>query len=111
VHPEATPDGNIERSGPVDTITLDDVARLSGVSRSTASRVINDQPGCGPMSAERPTHRRPSRFRPNRAAKNLASGRASVIGLVIPSEELRADPYGASITHAVGRAATRHDLG
>lgn len=108
----ATPDGNIERSGPVDTITLDDVARLSGVSRSTASRVINDQPGVRPDVRERVQRIADHLgFRPNRAAKNLASGRASVIGLVIPSEELRVDPYGASITHAVGRAATRHDLG
>jgi LacI family transcriptional regulator len=50
-------------------------------------------------------------FRPNRAATNLASGRSSVIGFVIPSEELRVDPYGASMTHAVGRAATKRDHG
>ncbi|MCX6522502.1 MAG: LacI family DNA-binding transcriptional regulator [Actinobacteria bacterium] len=96
----------------MDTITLDDVAKLSGVSRSTASRVINDQPGVRPDVRERVQRIADHLgFRPNRAAKNLASGRASVIGLVIPSEELRVDPYGASITHAVGRAATRHDLG
>jgi LacI family transcriptional regulator len=50
-------------------------------------------------------------FRPNRAAQNLASGRSQVIGLVIPSAELRVDPYGASMTHAVGRAATSLDHG
>ena len=48
-------------------------------------------------------------FRPNRAARSLASGRSQVIGLVIPSAELRVDPYGASMTHAVGRAAAGRD--
>jgi LacI family transcriptional regulator len=93
-------------------ITLEDVARLAGVSRATASRSLNGRPGVRPdvrsrvlQSADR------LGFRPNRAARNLASGRSSVIGLVIPSAELRIDPYGASMTHAVGRAATRRDMG
>lgn len=96
----------------METITLDDVARLSGVSRSTASRVINDQPGVRPDVRERVQRIADHLgFRPNRAAKQLASGRASVVGLVLPSADLRVDPYGASLTHAVGRAAARADLG
>jgi LacI family transcriptional regulator len=93
-------------------VTLDDVARLSGVSRSTASRVINGQPGVRPDVRER-VQRIADHvgFRPNRAAKQLASGRADVVGLVLPSDDLRVDPYGASLTHAVGRAAARADVG
>ena len=95
-----------------DRVTLDDVARLSGVSRSAASRAINNRPGVRADVRER-VHRMADHlgFRPNRAAKNLASGRSSVIGLVIPSSDLRVDPYGAAMTHAVGRAALGHDLG
>jgi LacI family transcriptional regulator len=97
---------------PVETITLDDVARLSGVSRSTASRVINDQPGVRPDVRERVQRIADHLgFRPNRAAQQLASGRASVVGLVLPSDDLLVDPYGAALTHAVGRAAARADLG
>jgi LacI family transcriptional regulator len=93
-------------------ITLDDVARLAGVSRATASRALNGRPGVRAdvrarvlLAADR------LGFRPNRAARNLASGRSSVIGLVIPTDEPRIDPYGAAITHAIGRAATARDLG
>ncbi len=93
-------------------MSLDDVARLSGVSRSAASRAINDRPGVRPGVRER-VHQVADQvgFRPNRAAKNLASGHSSVIGLVIPSADLRVDPYGAAMTHAVGRAASGRDLG
>lgn len=93
-------------------VTLDDVARLSGVSRSAASRALNDRPGVRPDVRER-VHRIADDlgFRPNRAAQNLASGLSSVIGLVIPSADLRVDPYGAAMTHAVGRATTASDLG
>ena len=99
-------------AGPAAPVTLDDVARLSGVSRSTASRVINGQPGVRPDVRER-VQRIADHvgFRPNRAAKQLASGRAEAVGLVLPSDDLRVDPYGASLTHAVGRAAARADLG
>ncbi len=93
-------------------ITLDDVARFAGVSRATASRAINDRPGVRPDVRDRVLRAADVLgFRPNRSARNLASGRSSVIGLVIPSDELRIDPYGASMTHAVGRASTQRDLG
>jgi DNA-binding LacI/PurR family transcriptional regulator len=80
---------------------------LSGVSRA-----INGRPGVRPDVRQRVREvAELMGFRPNRAATNLASGRSSVIGFVIPSDELRVDPYGASMTHAAGRAATERDLG
>ena len=96
----------------MEKVTLDDVARVSGVSRSAASRALNDRPGVRSDVRER-VHRIADDlgFRPNRAARNLASGRSSVIGLIIPSTDLRVDPYGAAMTHAVGRAAAHQDLG
>lgn len=96
----------------VERVTLDDVARLSGVSRSAASRALNNRPGVRGDVRERVNRIADHLgFRPNRAAKNLASGRSSVIGFVIPSDDLRVDPYGAAMTHAVGRAASDRDLG
>jgi len=93
-------------------VTLDDVARLAGVSRSAASRALNDRPGVKPDVRTRVLAAAAQLgFRPNRAARNLASGLSSVIGLVIPTDDLRVDPYGAAITHAVGRAAAHRDLG
>lgn len=96
----------------MEKVTLDDVARLSGVSRSAASRALNNRPGVRADVRERvlDTAARLG-FRPNRAARNLASGRSSVIGLIIPSNDLRIDPYGAAMTHAVSKAAVDRDLG
>lgn len=93
-------------------VTLEDVAKLSGVSLATASRALNGRPGVRDDVRRRVSDAAGRlEFRPNRSARNLASGRSQVIGLVIPTAELRIDPYGASMTHAVGRAATRHDHG
>lgn len=93
-------------------VSLDDVATASGVSRATASRALNDREGVRATVRERV--RRVAAelgYRPNRAAQFLASGRASVIGLVMPSDELRVDPYGASLIQAVAGAADRHGEG
>jgi LacI family transcriptional regulator len=66
-------------------ITILDVARESGVSYGTVSRVINDSPN---VKAE--TRQRVKEvldrlgFVGNRNAKNLASGRSNVIGMLIP---------------------------
>ncbi len=93
-------------------VTLEDVAHLSGVSLATASRALNGRPGVRDDVRRRVSEASDRLgFRPNRAARHLASGRSQVIGLVMPSAELRVDPYGASMTHAVGRAATRRDHG
>jgi len=77
-------------------MTLEEVARLAGVSRSTVSRVINDDPN---VSAE--TRGRVRQvikahdFHPNPAARALAGQRSQVIGLVIPQAltTIFADPY------------------
>jgi DNA-binding LacI/PurR family transcriptional regulator len=63
--------------------TLDELAALSGVSRATVSRVING----GPVSEA--TRRRvlavlaSTNYRPNLAARALASGRTGVVGVVL----------------------------
>jgi LacI family transcriptional regulator len=96
----------------LEKVTLDDVARLSGVSRSAASRALNNRPGVRDDVRERVMRVADHLgFRPNRAARNLASGRSSVIGLVIASGDRRIDPYGAAMTRAVSRAAVERDLG
>lgn len=93
-------------------LTLDDVARVSGVSRSAASRALNGRAGVRSDVRDRVLRVADELgFRPNRAARNLASGRSSVIGFVIPTADLKVDPYGAAIMHAVGRAAAAADLG
>ena len=67
------------------TLTLEEIARLAGVSRATVSRVINADPNVSDKTRERVTSViQELNFQPNRAARSLAGGRAGVIGLVIP---------------------------
>lgn len=75
--------------------TIDELAELSGVSRATVSRVLNG----GSVSEK--TRRRvqailgENNYRPNLAARSLASGRSNVIGVVmhIDPHLLFQDPY------------------
>jgi DNA-binding LacI/PurR family transcriptional regulator len=71
--------------------TIEDVARLAGVSRATASRVINDVPGASGTVRAR-VHAAISElgYRPNETARALASGRQRAVDVVAVS-------YGAGV--------------
>ncbi len=79
--------------------TLEELASLSGVSRSTVSRVLNG----GSVKPE--TRQRilevmeQADYRPNLAARRLAKGRTGIIGLVfhVPATDLFGDPYFSSL--------------
>ena len=63
------------------TLTLKEIAELAGVSRSTASRVLNDHPGVRPEVRERVMQViREQAFQPDPAARSLASRRTGIIG-------------------------------
>ncbi|WP_322816071.1 LacI family DNA-binding transcriptional regulator [Chloroflexus sp.] len=77
-------------------ITLDEIARRAGVSRSTASRVLNNHPHVNPAVRERVWQAiRETDYQPNHPARSLASRRSQVIGIIIPQSihTLFADPY------------------
>jgi LacI family transcriptional regulator len=68
-------------------MNLEEIARLSGVSRSTVSRVINDDPRVSDRAREAvrkviAAHN----FHPNAAARSLATRRTGILGLLIPRE-------------------------
>lgn len=91
-------------------LTLEDIGRLAGVSRSTVSRVINNQPSVKASVRERVEeviHR--TGYTPNVAARSLVSGRSGVIGLVIPSRvhSLFEDPYFSRLIQGVSAASNR----
>lgn len=80
--------------------TLEMVAALAGVSRSTVSRVINDSPKVTPEAlAAVNAAIEELGYVPNRAARSLASRRTQSIALVIPENTAKffADPYFASV--------------
>lgn len=77
-------------------LSLEDIARLSGVSRSTVSRVINNQAYVSPETREKVLETiRKYRYQPNLAARALVSQRSKVIGVLIPHDvsDLFTDPF------------------
>lgn len=79
-------------------VTSHDVARLAGVSRTTVSLVLNDVPGAriSPETRRRVLEAaRQLGYRPNAAARSLASQRALTVGLVLchPPEHVYTDPF------------------
>ena len=59
-------------------VTLEEIARLAGVSLSTASRVINDHPNVRPDVRKRVWQViREQGYQPNPAARSLALRRAN----------------------------------
>lgn len=77
-------------------LTLEDIAKMSGVSRSTVSRVINGNPNVSEETRTKVMDLIHSiGFQQNLAARGLAIRRTNVIGLVIPTglTALFSDPY------------------
>lgn len=90
------------------SLTLEDIGRLAGVSRSTVSRVINHQPSVRPDVRERVEEViRRTGYSPNVAARSLVSGRSGVLGLVIPSRvhALFEDPYFSRLIQGISAAS------
>jgi LacI family transcriptional regulator len=89
-------------------MTLEDIGRMAGVSRSTVSRVINDNGGVSTEVRDRVQDViRRTGFSPNLAARSLVSRRTGVIGLVIPSRvhNLFEDPYFARLIQGISAAS------
>lgn len=90
-------------------VTLDEVARTSGVSRATASRALNGRERVSPEVRNRVRIvANALGYRPNPAARSLASGRSGALGLVLPTVHLGQDPYEAHLVQAVAETATRY---
>ncbi|MBN2548582.1 MAG: LacI family DNA-binding transcriptional regulator [Anaerolineales bacterium] len=92
--------------------TLEEIARLAQVSRSTVSRVINNDPNVSPDTRQRVTEViRELNFHPNRAARSLAGGRTHVLGLVIPRAIISFfhDPFFPLLLQGVTSACNARD--
>jgi LacI family transcriptional regulator len=76
--------------------TLEEIAQMAGVGRSTVSRVLNNDPRVRDATRERILEIvRRENYRPNFAARTLASGRSDVIGAVVPMSlpSVFSDPF------------------
>jgi LacI family transcriptional regulator len=93
-------------------LTLKEIARLAGVSRSTVSRVVNNHPK---VSAE--VRQRVMKiiaetgYQPDPAARSLVMQRSGIIGLVVPRavQSLFTDPYYPRLVQGVARACNAND--
>jgi LacI family transcriptional regulator len=107
---EALPAKGIANQMP--SLTLEDIARQTGVSRSTVSRVINNQPNVSEKVRKKVLNAiHKTGFHPHAAARALASQHSSTIGLILPHSVsfFFTDPYYAFITKGIAQACNQHD--
>jgi DNA-binding LacI/PurR family transcriptional regulator len=87
--------------------TLEDVAAYAGVSRSTASRALNEEIYVSPRAREAVlTAARDLGYSPNQAARSLVTKRTGAVALVLsePESMVLDDPYYLIVMRAAFRA-------
>jgi LacI family transcriptional regulator len=93
-------------------LTLEKIAELSGVSRSTVSRVINNHANVREEVRERVWQViKETGYQPNLAARSLAARRSGIIGLVIPRivQSIFTDPYFPLLMQGIAQACNASD--
>ena len=93
-------------------LTLEEIARLSGVSRSTVSRVINRQPNVSNNVRLRvEAVIQETGYQPNLAAQTLVSKRSWMIGLVLPRSvsSFFTDPYFPRLLQGIAQGCNQHN--
>lgn len=94
-------------------LTLEEIARLAGVSRSTVSRVVNNHTSVRPVVRERVRQViNETGYLPNPAARSLARRRSGIIGLVVPRaiQFLFTDPYYPRLIQGISQACNTNDF-
>jgi LacI family transcriptional regulator len=103
---------SLTRESGLSNLTLEDIAKEAGVSRSTVSRVMNNFPNISDGVRERVLEViKETGYRPNAAARTLASQRSRTIGLVLPHSVslLFTDPYYPHLLKGISQACNLHD--
>jgi DNA-binding LacI/PurR family transcriptional regulator len=106
------PDGGDARFPAARRPTIEDVARMAGVSRSTVSRVLNGGRHVRPEAISKVDRAvGVLGYSVNQAARNLASGRTGSVAFVISeqSEHLFSDPNFGAIVRTFSRELRRRD--
>jgi len=88
-------------------VTLQDVAKVAGVSASTVSNLLNGRnERMRPETLERVQHAITQLgYSPNRAARHLKTGRVEMIGVIVPSV---ANPFYGAFASGIEHAALKH---
>lgn len=91
---------------------LKDIARLAGVSKSTVSRVVNNQPNVNEQTREKVLEViRQHNFRLNTTARALATRHTHILSVIIPQSiaSTFTEPYFPSVIQSVSKVAAEHD--
>ncbi len=93
-------------------LTLEDIARQAGVSRSTVSRVVNQSPDVSEDVRKRVlTVIESTGYQPHAAARALASQRSWTIGLLLPQSvsSFFTDPSYPHLTKGIAQACNQYN--
>ena len=93
--------------------TLEDVARLAGVSRATVSRVVNGATLVAPTTTQAVREAIDELgYHPNRAARALVTRRTGVIAVIVPETDERVftDPFFPQAYHGALQAFADSDV-
>lgn len=97
----------------ISLVTIRTIAERAGVSTSTASRALNDNPRISQKTRQRIKQIADELgYRPNYSAKNLSRGEANIIGVVFPlpsSSAQPANPFHIEIMWGIGKAIRQMD--
>jgi len=96
----------------INKLTLEEIARLAGVSRSTVSRVVNNHASVRTAVRERVQQViRETSYHPDPAARSLAGRRSGIIGLVVPRaiQFLFTDPYYPRLMQGITQSCNNND--
>ncbi len=88
-------------------LTLEDIAKQTGVSRSTVSRVVNNHPSVKPKVRKHVLDViQKTGYHPHAAARTLASQRSRTLGLILPHSIsfFFTDPYYSFLTKGIAQA-------
>jgi LacI family transcriptional regulator len=96
----------------VTDLTLEDIAKKTGVSRSTVSRVVNADPNVSEKVRKRVLKViQETGYHPHAAARTLASQRSWMIGMVLPHSisYLFTDPYYPHLTKGIAQGCNQNN--
>ena len=97
---------------PTEKLTIRQIAKLAGVSRSSVSRVLNNHPNVSPETREQvQTVITQTGYQPDPFARSLSSRRSHIIGLVIPLaiRSLFDDPFFPRLIQGISQGCNTHD--
>lgn len=104
-------EGAMAHGGPRSRVTLNDVARLAGVSPTTASYILNDRSEAMRISADAQTRVRAAAaelaYQPNRSARSLRTATTMTIGLV--SDHMASGQFASQMLSGANAAARECD--